>query len=747
MFSCFGLFKKHRDEEEREPLLPRYSGDTALQARLREKLHTYQMLRALGKGYMPSNDQLTTNLRTLLTADILSPDAPENLSPSGHSLILDVRLLITQFIELLHHKNSEDQIQDFIWFLTKSRLSVDAHDIAERASRAKSKADTTAAYKSLQTVGSLLLTNSDFRIFLSDLTTVGREVFRDTAFTLAEASKEVGKKVEPSQEEQEALKHPDGDSQSPPSKADLGKEVADVSSAVADGASKVAGEAGQSLAEHITGDEKDTLLHRLKQAVVKLRERRDYSDSVSTLSLLIRRYLLVYSHALADTARAAEEDVHMNPEADRAMRNFWTFVTSFGDRDEWKEVEHTFQAVMSHANSDPEFDDLVRRIGNLVQDMLTEPDFFDHAEDRFQEVRAKSRELTHESSVRDDVDAFLDHLHKAIRSVLQDADVKKLLQTSKRILATLSPAHQYTNTELVSDSLNVFVPLLVNAVQYIPIPRLEVSTPAMDLLLENLILEPGRTVNASSFLPYKLNVTTRNDVEVRKARFATTSSVTTLMRIAVSGLSLAAEDVGYWLRLHSGLLRFVDSGIVGLHLDERGIDVAVDVEVGRERLEQILTLRGVRVRIHRLQYDLRQTKLACLAWLLKPLVRPLLRKALEVAVARAIADACHAANRELLFARERLRATRIANPQDLWTYLRAVAARLVPAEDPDLYTRVGVTQPGRGVFRGVYAPGSLVKVWNEEGALAGQRAYQYEREGWRNDIFDVSARAASVSRV
>lgn len=574
-------------------------------------------------------------------------------------------------------------------------------------------------------------------------------MFRDTAFALSDVSKDVGKKVEPSKEEQEAVKHPNGGaSRSPPSKADLGHEVADISSTVADGAARVADEAGSSLADHITGDEKDTLLHRLKQAVLKLRERRDYSDSVSTLSLLIRRYMLAYSHAVADTAQAVEEDVHVNPEADQAMRNFWGFITSFGNPDEWKEVERSFHAVMDHAKTDPNFDDMVRRIGNFLQDMLTEPDFFDHAEERFQEVRAKSRELTDQSSIRDDVDALLDHLQKAIRSVLDDAHVNKLLRTSRRILAILSPSHRYTNTELVSDALNVFIPLAVNAVQYVPIPRLEVSTPAMDLLLENLIIEPGRTVNHSSFLPYKLNVTTRNDVEVRKARnLATYSSVTTVMRIAVSGLSLAADDVGYWLRMHSGLLRFIDTGIVGLHLDERGVDIAVDVEIGRERLEQVLTLRGVRVRIHRLTYSLAQSKMACLAWCLKPVVRPLLRKALEVAIARGIADACHAANREIIYARERLRATRIASPQDLWTYLRAIAARLAPREDPDTYTRVGVTQPGGGVFKGVYAPGSLVKVWNEEGALAGQRAFQYEREGWRNDIFDVTARASSVRRV
>lgn len=732
--SCFG---KSREDREREPLLPRYNDDTALQGRLHEKLHSYQMLRAMSKGYMPSNEQVIINLRTLLTADILNPEIA-NLSDSGRSLVLNLRLWLKQFIELLLHKNDQDQIQDFIWYLSKARLSVDTEDLAHRAAKAKSKADTAAAYKSLQTVGSLLLTNSDFRIFLTDLTTIGREVFSDTALTLSDVSKEVAKKVEPSQEEAEALKHANGDADNtPPTQEEVQQGTSEVSNVVAEGAKKVADEAGQSLKEHVTGDEQETLVNRLRQAVLKLRKRQDYSDSVSTISLLVRRYLLAYSHAVSDTLEAAEDDVDRNPEADKALNNFWSFITSFGDRKEWDEVENTFKAVMEHGKSDPEFDKLVRQIGNLIQDLLTDPDFFEHAEDRFKELRAKSHQLTSESSVRDDLDAFLDRLHRALHSLLEDSDVKKLLQTTKRVLKVLSPAHQYTNNELVSDSINVFIPLLVQAVQYIPIPRLEISTPVVDLLLENLILEPGRTVNHSSFLPFKLNISTRNDVEIRKAHVRTSSSVRTVMRITVSGLSIAADELGYWLRLHSGILRLADAGIAGFHLDERGIDIAIDVEIGKERLEQVLTLRQVRVKIHHLDYTLSKSKFSFLAWVLKPFVRPIVRTALETQIATSIAEACHFANREFLFARERLRATQIANPDDLWTFLKAVMSRLKPREDPDLYTRVGVAQPGQGVFKGVYAPGSLVKMWNEEAAAAEERVYEYERAGWRNDIFDT----------
>jgi hypothetical protein len=109
---------------------------------------------------------------------------------------------------------------------------------------------------------------------------------------------------------------------------------------------------------------------------------------------------------------------------------------------------------------------------------------------------------------------------------------------------------------------------------------------------------------------------------------------------------------------------------------------------------------------------------------------------LEKTLAESIADVLHAANRELLYARERLRATRIADPQDLLTFVKAVVARLKPEEDPDMYTRVGVDAPTKGVFENVYTPGSIVKLWHEE-AMRAEESIEERGEKWRNAIFDV----------
>ena len=598
-------------------------------------------------------------------------------------------------------------------------------------------ANTCLAYRSLQTVGSLLLTNSDFRLFLSDLTVVGREVFKDTAFTLSEVAEAAGKKLEPSSESRQKLKEPGADDGPRPSNEELTDEVAEASQVILNGAAKVAQGAKESIVEKFSGDEKETLLYRLKQAVLKLRDRRDYSDSVSTISVLIKRYAYLYSRAVEDTLEATQVDVNENAETDRALKNFYSFIRSFGEQEQWKALEERFDNVVSHSSKDPEFEDLMNDIGNSLQDLLTNPNSFDHAEEKFQELRQKSKKVGTESSLRKDLDEFLEVAQRTLQSVLNDEDVAKLFKSTRQVLMLLSPSGSYVNQDLLSDCIDVFVPMLIQGIQYIPIPRVEVSTPVVDLLLENLIIEPGRTVNNSSFFPFKFRAETYNDFEIRKARFRTTSKVTSLLTLKFDGISIRADEIGFWMRAHSGLLRLADEGIAGFQLDERGVDVHIDIEIAKERLEKVLTLKAVRVHIHKLSYQLRRSKFSFFGWLLKPLLRPVIRRVMEQQIAHAIADFFHTANRELLFARERLRATRISDPDDLRTFFKAIMSRLTPEDDPDLYTRIGVAQPGEGVFEGVYAPGSIVKLWNEEAAQATERVDDYDQGGWRNEVFDV----------
>lgn len=128
---------------ETEPLLPRYEDDTARQRQLHQKLHSYQMFRALSEGYMPSTEQAIANLRTLLASDVLNLRNQE-IGSHGRQLVRDARLLTEACMDFLRTKNSQDQLQDFLWHLARSRVLVDSSRVSHTAAHVKARADTKA---------------------------------------------------------------------------------------------------------------------------------------------------------------------------------------------------------------------------------------------------------------------------------------------------------------------------------------------------------------------------------------------------------------------------------------------------------------------------------------------------------------------------------------------------------------------------------------------------------------------------
>ena len=167
MWSCCKSRKAQSGETQ--PLLPQHEDETTLQRRLDEKLRTYEMIRALSRGFLPSTEQFVAQLRALLGAELLNPNNP-SLSLAGHQLARDSRAVIRIFMDVVQKKNGKDQLQEFIWQFSQSKASVDRRDLAARASMAKTRADTAAGRVSPCFVAHALPVSSqysNYRILIS----------------------------------------------------------------------------------------------------------------------------------------------------------------------------------------------------------------------------------------------------------------------------------------------------------------------------------------------------------------------------------------------------------------------------------------------------------------------------------------------------------------------------------------------------------------------------------------------------
>ncbi|RKF60161.1 putative bactericidal permeability-increasing protein [Golovinomyces cichoracearum] len=664
--------------DEREPLLAQYEDETSLQRAAHQKMHSYQMIRALLKGYLPSTEQIVINLKTLLASDFLNPDTTEMSS---------------------------------------------------------------SVSESVKTVGKLLMTNSDFRTFLHDLNIIGRQIFAETSHVLSQTTEDVANTIEQNTEAVEDSSHLDSTKESDDSNHDIDIGAGKISAVIANGVKESGLGFQESVRQNFSGDQKKVLIYRLRNTVTNLRQRSDYSESVNMISVLIKRCVQIYSRGVDQTINTIQNDVNSNKSLEIAIKNVWSLLNSFGDKKAWIELQNRFNNLMEHSNKDPDFELFCVKVSERIKQIFTDPNFFDTKTEIFDILNFKDHDTVTNKSLKEDMNDFMAQIHTTFESMMNDPEVSQLLEVTHRIIYTIFLNENFVNPQLLTDMYTKFIPHFVQAIQYIPIPRLEIAVPEMDILIENLILEPGHTVNQSSFFPFRFNAQFFNDITLHKTRFGSVSTATSIITIKLKGLSFQANEVGFWLRVHKALLRFTDEGIASIEMDKRGIDLELDIEVGKDHLEKILTLRDVRVKIHHLTYSLRKSRFSCLAWLVKPFLRPILRTVFEHKLASTIRDLFHAINRELLFARERLRATRISNPQDLRVFVEAVVTRLKSRDEQDTYANIGIrggASDRTNIFAGKYAPGSVVKLWDEEAMQAGRIVDKNViDQGWRNSIFDV----------
>ncbi|KAI5796947.1 hypothetical protein FPQ18DRAFT_422224 [Pyronema domesticum] len=717
--------------EAAAPLLnPEEEASTKLQATTLKKLHTYLLLRALSRGYLPSTAQATAHLQHLLASPLLHPQNI-HLTPSGRRLIRDLRRLLQLLITVLEKKNGQDQLQDFLYFTRRARVGLDGGELLGAAGAATggiagATADISIGAEALNTVFSLLMQNREFKRLIQDAAIISRQVLADTAVVGGEVVKTAGEVVRPGSAELELMNDTTPvDSEEPggyeAADGESGKVAEEVGEVLLDGLEQTAEAAVESVKEQLENEGKgNVLLERMKSVVIGLRGRVDYAQSVNIVAILLKRYALVYSRSLEKAAGAAAVAVETNTELDIAVSKFWKLVTSFGERAD------TFERLMDE-------------IGTAIQELFMDPSFLDPAviEEKLNRIRALIRGIGTGSTASEDLDLLLTQAERVISSVLNDTDISAVSKTSKAIIRNIWPSTGTLNPALVSDFTHVLLPLTLQLIQYIPLIRLTVSTPGLDLLIENLILEPGDTINHSSFFPHCLRLETHADFELRKGLHRYASETSSFATVKISGITVKAEEVGYWLKAHQGIWRFTDEGIVSFMLDKKGVDVALDLEFGREHIENLVALRSAKVDIHKLDFQLRRSRFKWLAWPLKPFIRLILKRLIKKQIEQQLKDAAGFVNRELLFARERLRATRIAKPSSVWTFIKAVSARLAPAESEDVEVGLGVRSgKSEGVFEGRYAPGSVVKVLEEQGEMVPEVVEEEAEGGWRNAVFD-----------
>ncbi|KAF9564543.1 hypothetical protein CPC08DRAFT_705282 [Agrocybe pediades] len=360
-FPCFGSRSKARDSE-REPLLPKHQPNTDSEPTTSAAPNgtrapqvpdagdssvinkVVEVLAALNAGKLPTQEQTTHLLQVLLGSELLKEDNSTNVVPGngptsrqGRKVLKDVRGLIQAMLQFGMEKNADDKLQElYFQFLSLDQppvsvsVHVDAGESVGKAQKAGEAAldnsaraaaelkreaptknelafDATTLFHALRTIFETCLSSSVFRLVLSDIISIARDLVAHAAADVQRAAVEVQQVAE--DVEQNALDQNAGDvtgeDKNGRSKMDIVSDaVNDVKEKGKEAAHKIKDTTKKEfndVGNDATDRTKERMLERIRQTISRIQQ-----DPASRLAM---RSILTLARKYAEKIASASETV------------------------------------------------------------------------------------------------------------------------------------------------------------------------------------------------------------------------------------------------------------------------------------------------------------------------------------------------------------------------------------------------------------------------------------------------------
>lgn len=156
-------------------------------ADINQKLQLYGIYSAFANGKLPSNKQIDVAMNSALASRPLA-NPSKKLSPEGQHLVADLRNVIEQAKLLLLTKNEGNLLQDFIW-RTEHVTGANTQLPGAPIDKGTAQQHGDQALEGLRTLGTLILSNGQFRKLLSDASVLFRDMAGDAAQNAASGIK------------------------------------------------------------------------------------------------------------------------------------------------------------------------------------------------------------------------------------------------------------------------------------------------------------------------------------------------------------------------------------------------------------------------------------------------------------------------------------------------------------------------------------------------------------------------------
>ncbi|KAJ5722200.1 hypothetical protein N7488_000235 [Penicillium malachiteum] len=732
---------------------------------INQKLQLFGIYHAFKNRKLPSNKQCDVALNSALASKALS-SPPADLSSEGKVLVEDLRNVIEQAKKMLLTKNEGELLQDFIW-QAQQITTGDAKAPNMPVSKEAGKQDGEKALQGLKTLGTLLITNGEFRKILSDATVLLRDI-------AADASQKAANSVRPSEEQLAQIDSPAEENvwhekpnvskddfkkrfkRNKADKASLASESIVESTEAGDAASvtpsemsrtrKLANQTKEYLAEKIPKERREQTIWRLKKMIIEIQGHADYQQAVETLLDMAEKYA-GHTKNTATQSGGAVKDIRDTDSVKVVEHNLRTLIERFANNTSLSDFFDSLNTIYRDAEKDPELREWFKNVDIYIRKCLREQGFImeEEANKQWNVLYDKGQYLMRER-YRTHTDRIIDEIKFLAEQFDKDPHNKALSESIQKLFKDLgrdSDGKVAFKKHLLIDIRDIILPGIFENVRYVPIPRIEVSDPMVDVVVENLVIE------SDNLMPNVVEF--GSDNYFRWGRKKISSKRDNKIMISMSGIQADLRDVSYYIKKKQGFPSITDTGVMDILLGGEGFGFKIAASTASKGDKQhFVKLDKISVNIKNLDIKLKKSKHKVLFATFKPMlfrvVRPALEKVIEAQIREAFNKGdiwAHDIQTEAKKAAEAAREDPENAPSMLSRYADAIRARsqakakeVEAAVKRDTKVQTVMTLHD-SIFPDIKLPGGVSNKATEYADLATKG------ERWESPIFSIGSAAES----
>jgi len=747
MGNCFSCCRRRPATGEREPLLPKTTEYVPPKAAWD---NAADALGALSAGKMPTQRQLDAALNTLLSSNILKvgETSTGTLSTHGKMLVLDARKILESVARIGMEKNADDLVQDVIWqyrsmsaapvqvdpnWHNQSKLDIDVNGATTHLNeiptveQAELVDDSRTLAVSLQTLFSLVLTSSAFRLLISDILVTAREILADTASDVAA----VAAYVETRAEGVESTVRPD------PHEGNAGVTVEDaanqakkVEGAVKDDLEKALKEAEmrkhvieERLADESPDRIKQTIVERIEAIVQQAQGDPKYKSSIQTIVTLCEKYAHITAQttdAAVSAAQSAVTDSTVQPSASvnpiietdphlkRLLRDIRTLLERFAGGHSLSPLADSMKQFLVHLSDDDSsgVSDLLRDAKVWLNKALETPGWLTTRPARAELDGLYGRVKT----ILDAKPPWRAHLHDASAEASAFSNDLKHDAATQQLLGAIDALGAHTRAlgvesvrstgwkqirgELWRDAIGWLLPRVLSVLKAVPLPRVEMKSDKVDAVVDDV------TFRGLSFIPDHVRVENWSEVRVRGSDAVEGRSRDwvvegdSMLRVHVDGLRITAHEIAYFFHYKTALLGYRDNGLLSVDVGHRSsvgegmnLDIALETDLDPSSHTAVapesdiappsfFRVKSATVDVPGLDFTLARTHHWILNWIAQPLLGPIVRTGVRHALSQSVKAGLETLDRKAgevyAQAKEESGARELNAEPGIWDWLRAL---------------------------------------------------------------------------